>query len=111
MVLLLTTTLIIGFINLLLFHVRKRVESEASEAWRILCRKLSNVGLPRRPDQGPIDFLEYIIANRPDLTQQVSEIVSVYIQIRYRSHAKKETMLLLKTLVNKFSPGKMQQHN
>ena len=105
MVFMVTSILIIIMINLLL--LRRPVESndDAAIAWDNFCRKLSRSGLPRRPDQGPRDYCEYVSANRPDLAGSVRTIVTTYIAIKYGSDTGKKEIIAFRRMIRQFSPG------
>ena len=34
------------------------------------CNKLSRAGFVRKPDQGPVNYLKYVVKNRPDLKKK-----------------------------------------
>lgn len=69
------------------------------------CRKLAKKGLPRRPTEGPYDFLSRIYQQRPDLGPAAGRITELYIRFRYaqNSTTKSERRSLYR-LVNDFRP-------
>lgn len=99
---------IIVLLNLFLFRPPGKVASETADAWERFCRKLFRIGLPRRPEQGPADYLEYVASQRPDLARQVREIVSAYIQIQFTDQVNAEAILSLKRMIKEFSPAMHQ---
>lgn len=105
LVFLLVTAILLVLINLFLFRPPGKTVNEATEAWEQFCRKLSRVGLPRRADQGPADYMEYVAAYRPDLARQVREIASTYIQLRFTDQPSVEAIISLKRKVKQFAPA------
>lgn len=91
-------------ITFLLFRRHKYERDEIAEAWIVFCRKLSGIGLPRRQEQGPVDYMEYILNQRPELADRVREIVTAYIKLRYRGIQSAEETLSLKLMTRQFSP-------
>lgn len=47
------------------------------------CRRLARAGLPRRPHEGPRDYGQRVIADRPDLGGPVRRFLAIYIPARY----------------------------
>lgn len=75
-----------------------------AEAWLAFCRALEQVGIPRPPHQGPLDLLDAIKRQRPDLAAQAQPIVELYVALRYRADAGDRTVDDLHRLVRGFSP-------
>ncbi|MBU0484893.1 MAG: DUF3488 and transglutaminase-like domain-containing protein [Proteobacteria bacterium] len=85
------------------------VRDEVAEAWVIFGRKLAAIDLPRRPGQGPIDFQEYVLRQRPDLAGSVTEIVAAYVRLRYAATGGSSSdRSILRAMVKKFSPAKQE---
>jgi len=68
------------------------------------CKKLSRAGFMRKPDQGPIDYAEYVSKNRPDLKNRIAEITDSYVQLRYRGQASKPVLAEFVQKVKAFDP-------
>ncbi|TAN52864.1 MAG: DUF3488 domain-containing protein [Methylococcaceae bacterium] len=49
------------------------------------CRKLADLGLPRRPCEGPLDYSQRASMARPDLAAKISDITRLYVLLRYGS--------------------------
>jgi len=56
-------------------------------AWNTFCRRLARMGMPRKPSEGPRDYLRRVVAFRPALASQVNPIAELYITLRYRTPA------------------------
>jgi transglutaminase-like putative cysteine protease len=52
-------------------------------AYGRLCRKLTRIGLPRLPHQGPLAYAQAIIRRRPDLAAQVGPLLERYAGLRF----------------------------
>lgn len=52
-------------------------------AYARLCRKLTRIGLPRAPHQGPLAYSQTIARFRPDLAPRVHPLLEEYAALRY----------------------------
>ncbi len=68
------------------------------------CRKLAKLGLPRRLEQGPVDYAAMIVAKRNDLGEKVNEITDIYVLLRYGRNGDENSLKRFKYLVKKFAP-------
>jgi hypothetical protein len=86
----------------------RRLEKDpVREAYDRFCRKLSRVGIERKPAQGPLDFARQIGETRTDLSHEVADITQRYIDIRYGTHPEKTALQTLNSMVKRFKPSKM----
>ena len=99
-------TLVIILLFTLFFRPREPARDLTAEAWLDFCRKMERIGLPRRPEQGPLDFLAHITRQRPDLAEKASKLVSFYVRLRYAEKARGNEIRSLHTLVKGFHPNK-----
>lgn len=99
-------TLAIILVFTLFFRPREPTRDLTAEAWLDFCRKMERIGLPRRPEQGPLDYLEHISRHRPDLAESVHKLVSSYVRLRYTDKSRPSEFRSLRTLVNAFRPSK-----
>ncbi|MEQ8800372.1 MAG: DUF3488 and transglutaminase-like domain-containing protein [Salinisphaeraceae bacterium] len=53
-------------------------------AWLRLCHRLAAAGLPRRDDEGPLDYAKRVARARPDCAATVGALAREYVAIRYR---------------------------
>jgi transglutaminase-like putative cysteine protease len=68
------------------------------------CEKLARAGLARNPHMGPLDYVNYVSKNRPDLKTSASGITNLYIQLRYQKNPSKESLKKLIEKVSAFKP-------
>jgi hypothetical protein len=66
------------------------------------CAKLSRVGLHRKSFQGPRDYAGMVLVLRRDLTPGVTEIIDLYVELRYGRGGQPGDAKRLKQLVNRF---------
>jgi hypothetical protein len=71
-------------------------------AWERFCRKLEAAGLTRAPSEGPLDFLDRVKKERPQLSGSAEEITRRYIEARYGDGASREELRALARLVRAF---------
>ncbi|MFQ5488751.1 MAG: DUF4129 domain-containing transglutaminase family protein, partial [Gammaproteobacteria bacterium] len=91
----------------LAFYLRFRQRAQRDpvvRAYGRFCRKLARRGLARRHSEGPRDFADRIMRERPDLASQVSLISRLYIALRYGSCRKDGQLPALQRKIRHFSP-------
>lgn len=69
------------------------------------CGKLSRAGFERKADQGPIDYMNRVLKNRPDLKDEIAEITDLYVRLRYRGQASRAVQKDFIQKVRVFHPG------
>lgn len=62
----------------------KRQQDAITTAYQHFCKKITAIGIKREPYEGPVDFAQRIVAQRPDLEPQVAQINELYIALKYR---------------------------
>ena len=86
----------------LLLH-RPRQQDPVARAWTRYCNSLANLGLPRRPDEGPRDYARRVTGERPDLKEPVWRITDTYSRLHYGAPANRAAGIsLLQKLVRRF---------
>ena len=90
--------------SIVLLYRQKGSQDQLSHAWMEFCLKMAKIGLQRRPAQGPIDFMNFIVKKRPDLEKRSCEIVSMYVKQRYAGQSNPAEIVLLQNLVKQFRP-------
>ena len=83
---------------------RRRKTHPADKSWQLFCHRLAGKDLPRKSDEGPLNFSRRVIELRPDLSAVVSEIADAYIAIRYYPNPGSDWLDLLKDRVASFRP-------
>lgn len=81
-------TALLGLVALAAFlHLawqRRGATDPAARIYRRLCARLARQGLPRRPDEGPLDYAERVAQARPELAGAVRGVARSYARLRYR---------------------------
>ena len=88
------------------FRPNEPKQDLTAEAWLSFCRKMERIGLPRRPEQGPLDYLDYIRDHRPDLDATVHKLISTYVRLRYGGKEGQGEAVALRSMIRHFHPGK-----
>ncbi|RJX24274.1 MAG: DUF4129 domain-containing protein, partial [Desulfobulbus sp.] len=88
---------------------KKPYQDPTGEAWLDFCRKMERIGLPRRPDQGPLAYLDHITRHRPDLAAMSKELITTYVRLRYSASGGPSDVMRLRALLKRFQPGKAQR--
>jgi len=78
--------IIVALTALLLFSIYRSRKNQdvVSSIYQRFCHKVSVIGLQRQPHEGPVDFAQRIIHQRPDLAPQILQINDLYIALKYR---------------------------
>lgn len=53
------------------------------DAWRALLRRLGGITRPRRPDEGPAEYVAAVSRARPDLAGPLGQLLRTYLELRY----------------------------
>ncbi|MFC1516389.1 DUF3488 and DUF4129 domain-containing transglutaminase family protein [Thermodesulfobacteriota bacterium] len=108
-VILIAVCLIVVFVLLSYLWITKkpvRKKETVQNYYDVFCEKLERIGLSRRPEQGPMDYARMITSARQDLNRNVSEVINLYIALRYGRKGDEETLKHFKILVKHFDPPK-----
>jgi transglutaminase-like putative cysteine protease len=84
----------------------RTTKDPVAEAYTLFCKRLTNVGLEKLPDQGPVDFLDKIKRLRPDLAFEAQGIIDLYVQIRFGRTRPDDRTRKLTTRVKQFKPSR-----
>ena len=99
----LATTLLIMLFTLFVMRLNRDMPDPATRLYQRFSGKLSAIGLARHPNEGPLDYLQRIGAQRPDLREAAGKIIQQYIRIRYRERGTKKQLQALARSVRQFS--------
>lgn len=88
----------------LLFKQGRRTPPPVIALYQEFCRRLARIGLARRTDEGPHDYMQRICIARPDLGTQVSHIQTLYVALRYRAVNDTDVIEQLRKAVAAFRP-------
>ena len=75
--------LVMAITAALLLRVHNTLDQTAL-SYAKLNRKFSRIGLTRKNSEGPVDYIQRIIAARPDLESQLKPILELYLSLRFR---------------------------
>jgi hypothetical protein len=81
-----------------------RVRDPVKLAYIAFCRKLSERGIARREDEGPLAYAERVSRTRPDLESIVSAFTTLYVALRYAGASGAESLGRLQQLAKEFKP-------
>ncbi len=106
-------TVLLLLFTLLLF-LPKRNQDPVIVAYQRFCSKLSKIGLARPANEGPAQFAQRVVNKRPDLSETVSKITDLYVQLRYSNDnvtvddkSKSDTLSQFKQLTKQFNPARI----
>lgn len=85
--LLIAVSVILAALAAWMFLRRPRPADPVVHAWNTFCRRLGRMGMPRKPSEGPRDYLRRVVAFRPELASEIKPIADLYISLRYRNPA------------------------
>jgi protein-glutamine gamma-glutamyltransferase len=81
----------------------------AVKLYRLFCRRMAGVGLPRAPSEGPLDYSFRACRQRPDLAPQIIAITRLYIGLRYGAQRTKPQRQAFIAQVRRFRPRRLKQ--
>jgi transglutaminase-like putative cysteine protease len=84
----------------LTWRFKPRSRDPVAHVYEQLCRKLAKLGVARQPHEGPNDYVARAAQARPELATQLSEVLSVYVGLRYGPTPLPTQFSRLKFLVN-----------
>ncbi len=82
---------------------RKRIDP-ILKSYQHFCKKLAKQNLPRFHSEGPKDYAQRVIKQRPDLADSITQITRLYIGLRYGQVNSGETRKFFNRLIRQFSP-------
>lgn len=93
---------ILAAIGMLTLLRRPRQDDPLLKLYQQFCGKLEKAGITRRADEGPADFAERAVVERPDLEAAIRHITRLYIRMRYTRHRHGEGLETMQRLVKGF---------
>jgi transglutaminase-like putative cysteine protease len=88
---------------LALRQLKSRVRDPVKIAYFRFCDKLRRKGLPRGPEEGPVDYAHRVGRVRPDLTPGVAAITRLYVAMRYGTETSATALIELQRRVRQFT--------
>jgi len=77
--------------------------------YRLFCRRMADVGLPRAPSEGPLDYSSRTCRQRPDLAPQIIAITRLYIGLRYGAQRTRPQRQAFISQVRRFRPRRLRR--
>jgi hypothetical protein len=99
----LAATIMVLLFTLLVMRLNRDKPDPATRLYQRFSRKLAGIGLARHANEGPLDYLQRIGAQRPDLREAAGRIIEQYIAIRYRERDTRKQLQALARSVRQFS--------
>lgn len=85
---------------ILAWRYRPRPVDPAAQVYLQLCRRLAEQGLPRRPYEGPVDYLQRAAATKPQFAAALNEVRALYVALRYGPEPTADELSRLRYLAN-----------
>ncbi len=83
----------------------KNTQDQLDRLFLQFCSRLENIGLPRRPGEGPRDYSRRIRLQAPSLIEQVDNLTRLYERARYAEQQQAE-LKQFKTALSMFKPSR-----
>ncbi len=100
---------VLGLIGLRLWLKARLKLSPTIRLYRRFCHRMAAIGLPRAPQEGPLDFSIRSCQLRPDLAPQIRAITRLYIGLRYGPRETRPQRLALAEQVRRFRPRRLSR--
>ncbi len=86
-------------------RIYKTVEKKdaVQELYMKFCSKLAKTGLPKKPSQGPMDYANMIERNKVYIKDSATDVIDLYIRLRYAKGAGSKTFKEFKTKVTNWA--------
>lgn len=95
--------LVVGVFTLVMLRRLTAHRTDAVQtAWLKVCRKLAKAGLPRAPHEGAVDYAARVVAVRPELEEDIYDLATRYVSLRYGGEAEKDGLAAFKDAVHAF---------
>ena len=78
---------------------RDREQDPLEQSWTLLCRRLSRLSRPRKPEETPGEYSAVVIAAHPELAVPLSSLTALYLRLRYEGIPSPAEVLRFRRLV------------
>ncbi|MCB2146451.1 MAG: DUF3488 and transglutaminase-like domain-containing protein [Deltaproteobacteria bacterium] len=82
----------------------RRPEDKALNVYGRFLDKMTRIGMPKAPHQGPLDFARRVVEQHPMLERDVDDITRRYIGLRYGHGAGMDALKVFRLRVQRFNP-------
>lgn len=101
---LLTTVVLAGFGWMVLWQSRDHHQmDDAHRTWRRLQTKLARIGLVQGNHEGARDYVSRVISARPDFAPALTQLLALYLRLRYLEEADAERQRALEIAIGAFT--------
>ena len=100
-----TVLIMLALTPLMLRTLRAQANDPVRRAYSIFCAKLTRIGMPCKPTEGPLRYAERLCRARPDIGSDVEGITRLYVALRYAPHPGTASLRELEQRVRQFSVG------
>jgi transglutaminase-like putative cysteine protease len=101
--------MVLTLIGLRLVWQGQRKQSSVSRLYQRFCSRMAAIGLPRAPQEGPLDYSLRTCRQRPDLAPQIQAITRLYIGLRYGARQTRPQRQALIERVKAFRPRRVSR--
>jgi hypothetical protein len=96
--------LTVSLLGFYLWRNSQKISDKIHADYLRFCKKLAKKGLKRIPTEGPQDYLERICHRRPDIAPIATQIIKLYITLRYGETESKKRHKSLHRMISNFRP-------
>jgi len=97
-------------LTLLRFRSGAPPKDDVQRLYDRFTRKLARAGMPRRPQQGPLDYLQTVAQHRGDLEKPAAAVIRLYIKLRYEGGRDENLIREFRRKVKRFNPRTGSEH-
>ncbi|MDH5648338.1 MAG: DUF3488 and transglutaminase-like domain-containing protein [Gammaproteobacteria bacterium] len=99
-----STLLFFALLTAVMSRNKQRVDN-TQKLYLQYCKKLERVGLRRRHNEGPLNYMNRVRKSRPDLAQMAAQVADLYIELRYASSCNGQFVKRFKRMTRRFKPN------
>lgn len=98
------SALMLGAVTWHLLRQDRVPQDPVQKLYLRVCARLARLGVPRRPTEGPRDYGDRVLAQYPELGDQLRPILALYQELRYGRSGSSQDRQRLQRLVRGFHP-------
>jgi transglutaminase-like putative cysteine protease len=106
-IMIILTIILGGILSLFLANQQPSIQDEPLRLYQRLCKRLATVGILRPDREGPQDLANRVARRRPDLANDVIDMINLYLQLRYAKHSRPDDLQILKKKLAAFKPKRV----
>ncbi|MGD8907768.1 MAG: DUF3488 and DUF4129 domain-containing transglutaminase family protein [Chromatiales bacterium] len=101
--------MVLLLIGLRLVWKGQRKQPSVVRLYQHFCNRMAAIGLPRSPQEGPLDYSLRTCSQRPDLAPQIQAITRLYIGLRYGARQTRPQRQAFVERVRAFRPRRVNR--